>query len=99
MRRLPLFLMAGVAAVLVVAAIAVMVNGPDPAGAGRPAEQAAADDPNAIGSVGGGQSGAPGEPRGTDYWTPERMGAAKPLPTPKISDEEYQRLFGKKKSD
>jgi len=29
------------------------------------------------------------------YWTPERMRSAVPLPTPKISDEEYQRLFGK----
>ncbi len=97
MRRLPLVIAAGTAATLAAATVVVVMTLPGGRNETPPAVPASdtatpagitadADTPSSATSG-----------RGSDYWTPERMRGATPMPTPQISEEEYERLIGSKK--
>ena len=59
--------------------------------AGAPEDTGAAVVPTADdGAIG---AGTPAGDAG-DYWTPERLRKAKPLPTPQISEEDVDKLIG-----
>ncbi len=96
MRGMPLFIVAGTVVALGAAAVAAVMTFPDAPdkkvpsasdSAAPPTEKTASDD----------TPSSTGEGRGSDYWTADRMRSAKPLPTPKISDEAYEKLIGSKK--
>lgn len=48
----------------------------------------AADDSGPIGA-----QSAPGSDGAAEYWTPERLRAAKPMQTPQLTEEEFQQLM------
>jgi hypothetical protein len=69
--------------------LAVPVSGHDDPAASVPA----ADDGDPIGA-----QSAPGSDPALEYWTPERMRAAKPMETPQLDEEDFWKLLkaGKK---
>ena len=85
MRGLSLFILAGAAATVGAVAVVVAVMSARPGNDASPKGEAdgkpAAADGEAITSA-----PADGD---AGYWTPERLNAAKPMPTPKVSKEEF----------
>jgi hypothetical protein len=93
---MPLFIVAGTVVALGAAAVAAVMTLPDTPDKKTPAAVDSAT-PAAPTAASDDSPSSTGEGHGSDYWTADRMRSAKPLPTPKISDEAYEKLIGSKK--